>query len=65
VTSDDSCSAGRGQDRLTRARPAPATTERTRRLERLDKVGPDRIGEVALELSPEELARWLADPNAR
>jgi len=40
-------------------------TERTRLVERLDEVGPDRIGEVTLELSPEELARWLADPNAR
>jgi hypothetical protein len=34
-------------------------------VERLHEVGPDRLGEVTLVLSADELARWLADPNAR
>jgi hypothetical protein len=30
----------------------------------LDRVGPDRLGEVALSLAPDALAAWLADPDA-
>lgn len=34
-------------------------------VQRLDSVGPDRLGDVVLDLSPAELATWLADPDAR
>lgn len=33
-------------------------------LERLRALGPDRLGDVVLDLSPEALAAWLADPAA-
>ncbi|MBK9264914.1 MAG: hypothetical protein IPM54_34675 [Polyangiaceae bacterium] len=32
---------------------------------RLKAVGPERLGDVVLDLSPQELAVWLADPNAK
>ncbi len=32
---------------------------------RLDTVGADRLGDVVLDLDPEALAQWLADPEAR
>jgi hypothetical protein len=32
---------------------------------RLALVGPDRVGDVALDLEPEALAAWLADRDAR
>ena len=32
---------------------------------RLKTVGLDRLGDVVLELSPQDLAAWLADPNAK
>jgi len=38
--------------------------ERAELLRRLDTLGPDRIGDVVLDLAPEQLAAWLADPNA-
>jgi len=28
----------------------------------LGTLGPQRLGDVVLDLSPEELARWLSDP---
>ena len=31
---------------------------------RLDTLGPDRLADVVLDLSPEELTAWLADRNA-
>ncbi len=34
-------------------------------LARVDTVGPDRLGDVVLDLSPEALGAWLADPDAR
>jgi hypothetical protein len=32
---------------------------------RFDTVGPERLGDVAFDLAPAELAAWLADPAAR
>ncbi len=32
---------------------------------RLDALGPERIGDVVLDLAPDALAAWLADPDAR
>ncbi len=32
---------------------------------RLDTLGPDRVGDVVLDLPPAALAEWLADPAAR
>jgi hypothetical protein len=32
---------------------------------RFETLGAERLGDVALELSPEALAAWLNDPNAR
>jgi hypothetical protein len=40
-------------------------SERATLRERLDTVGPDRLGDVVLDLSEQELADWLADPAAR
>ncbi len=34
-------------------------------LARFDAVGPERLGDVVLDLSPEALAAWLEDPLAR
>jgi len=31
---------------------------------RLHHLGPDRLGDVVLDLDPNALAAWLADPNA-
>jgi hypothetical protein len=33
--------------------------------ERIETLGPDRLGDVVLDLSADELATWLADPKAR
>ncbi len=32
---------------------------------RFDIVGRERLGDVVLDLSPEALAAWMADPDAR
>ena len=32
--------------------------------QRLTKLGSDRLGNVVLDLSAQELDAWLADPNA-
>jgi len=32
---------------------------------RLDALGPERLGDVVLDLSARKLAAWLADPNSR
>lgn len=32
---------------------------------RLDTHGPARLGDVVLDLDPDALARWMADPDAR
>jgi hypothetical protein len=34
-------------------------------VERLDRLGPDRLGDVVLDLDATALATWLANPNAR
>jgi hypothetical protein len=39
--------------------------ERARLRERTETLGPDRLGKLVLDLSVDELAAWLADPNAR
>ena len=33
--------------------------------QKLDAVGPERLGDAVLDLPPDELARWLRDPAAR
>jgi hypothetical protein len=41
------------------------TTEEQQVLnDRFARTGPDRLGDVVLDLSPEALAAWLADPTA-
>jgi len=32
---------------------------------RFDLVGPERLGDVVLDLSPDALAAWVTDPDAR
>ena len=44
---------------------ALAEGERTALSKRLATLGPERLGDVVLDLAPQELASWLADPNAR
>jgi hypothetical protein len=39
--------------------------EQARLRERVETLGPDRVGDVVLDLSADELATWLADPKAR
>jgi len=39
--------------------------ERATLAERLRVVGPARLGDVVLDLAPDALAAWLADPGAR
>ena len=34
-------------------------------LARFDTVGPDRLGDVVLDLTPDALGAWLTDPDAR
>ena len=46
------------------ARPL-SEEEHARLIERLDTLGSDRVGDVILDLSADELATWLADPHAR
>ena len=41
-----------------------SSSERQRIRERLDTLGPERLGHVVLDLGAEELADWLADPEA-
>jgi hypothetical protein len=33
--------------------------------ERLLRLGPDRLGDVAFDLAPDALAVWLGDPDAQ
>ncbi|MBI5518418.1 MAG: hypothetical protein HY909_31895 [Deltaproteobacteria bacterium] len=40
-------------------------TEREGLRSRLGSLGPERLGDVVLDLSPAELGAWLADPAAR
>jgi hypothetical protein len=42
-----------------------ATDERTQLTDRLARLGADRLGDVLLELDPDRLTAWLADPAAR
>lgn len=39
--------------------------ERELLMRRLDTVGPQRLGDIVLDLTPAELAAWLKDPDAR
>ena len=51
---------------LARKLGRPLTeAERHSLTERLDTVGADRLGDVVLDLAPEQLAAWLADPTSR
>lgn len=44
----------------------PLTSEeRSRIVARIDTLGPDRLGDVILDLSPTALDAWLADPESR
>ncbi len=42
-----------------------AEAERATLAERLETLGPDRLGDVVLDFAPRELADWLADPKAQ
>ncbi len=46
------------------ARPL-TDAERNGLAARFDLVGPERLGDVVLDLSPDALAAWIADPDAR
>ena len=46
------------------ARPL-SESERAQVLDRLARLGPDRLGDVVLDLDATALAAWLADPAAR
>ena len=51
---------------LTRRLGRPATPEERAVLrKRFDTLGPDRLGDVVLDLPATALAAWLADPEAR
>jgi hypothetical protein len=39
--------------------------ERARLRERTARLGPDRLGDLVLDLPAGELEAWLADPDAR
>jgi hypothetical protein len=45
------------------ARPLDSA-ERGTLIRRLDTLGPERLGDVVFDLSPEALAAWLAAPDA-
>ena len=45
------------------ARPLDSA-ERGALIRRLDTLGPERLGDVVYDLSPEALAAWLAAPDA-
>ena len=56
--------------RVHRANPrvsqVPLTEAETATLvARFDTVGPDRLGDVVLDLTPDALGAWLTDPDAR
>ena len=53
--------------RLTSRKLGRALTDDERRTltARLDTLGPDRLGDAVLDLSADELARWISDPAAR
>ncbi len=48
-----------------RLRRALRDDERARLHERTATLGPDRLGDLVLDLSADQLAAWLADPDAR
>ncbi len=48
--------------RLARPLTSP---ERAVLVRRLDALGPERLGDIVLDFSPEALAAWLAAPDAR
>lgn len=51
---------------FTRRLGRPVTDrERATLLRRLGTLGPDRLGDVVLDLEPAALAAWLANPRAR
>jgi hypothetical protein len=57
----------RGLARLFERKLRRSFTEEEQRMfaERLETLGADRLGDVVLDLTPEQLAAWLADPDAR
>ena len=46
------------------ARPLTAN-EHDELVERIHTLGPSRLGDVVIDLSPVELVEWLRDPDAR
>ena len=69
---DEGLSQGLSQGRLLlthqferRLGRALSDGERATLAERLRTVGPVRLGDVVLDLAPDALAAWLADPDAR
>ena len=62
--------AARGRDAVRRmcerrlCRPL-SVLENTALGQRLSALGPERLGDVAFDLSAAELTQWLGDPDAR
>ena len=51
---------------VTRRLGRPLTeAEQASLLGRFDLVGPDRLGDVVLDFTPDALSEWLGDPDAR
>ena len=56
--------AGIGPEVVLAAWQATAAHERARLRERLHALGPERLGDVVMDLDGPALARWLTDDHA-